>query len=75
MTFSYVEYSYDVIQDDKNHYIATLQADDSIKWESENLSEIHIKAARIITQYIKFKKHLHKDPMLGIIHTDNLWDR
>lgn len=74
MTFSYVEYPYDVIKDNKN-YIATLQADDSIKWESENLSEIHIKAARLITQYIKFKRHLHKDPILGIIHTDNLWDR
>lgn len=30
----------------------------NIKWESENLAEIHIKAARIITQCINFKKHL-----------------
>lgn len=74
MTYDYIEYKYDVTQSD-GKYIASLQADTNIKWEAENLTEIHDKAVRIITQYSWFQKHLHKDPMNGVIHYDNSWDR
>lgn len=74
MIYDYLEYKYDITQDD-GKYVASLQVDPEIKWSDSSLAEVHNKAVRIITQYIKFQQHLRKDPMNGVIHYDNSWDR
>ncbi len=74
MTYDYLGYTYDVANTDGD-YVATLKVDPDIKWSDTSLTEIHNKAARIITQYIKFQKHLRKDPILGVVNYDNSWDR